>query len=90
MPESEQQSQPVFSEKQRLSLARAFLRQPNLLILDEASANLDEDTEDAIATVIKSLRGRCTILVVSHPPRMLKSADQIRDLSLGFEGEPAQ
>lgn len=53
-------------QKQRLAIARALLRNPSLLILDEVSANLDEATESEIAQVIQGLQGSCTTLVVSH------------------------
>jgi len=53
-------------QKQRLSLARALLRKPDLLILDEVSANLDPKTEAEIAHTIRNLEGRCTTLIVSH------------------------
>lgn len=62
-------------EKQRLSLARALLRKPTLLVLDEASANLDVETESRLVEVIAGLKGRCTTLIVSHRPMMLKYVD---------------
>lgn len=67
-------------QKQRLSLARAFLENPKLLVLDEASANLDEKTELEIAETISQLKGRCTVIIVSHRPGLLSQADQILDL----------
>lgn len=68
-------------QKQRLSLARALLRRPTLLILDEVSANLDNETEAEVAESLRSLEGSCTTLVVSHRPGMLKNVD--RKLALG-------
>jgi len=62
-------------QKQRLSLARAFLRQPSFLILDEASANLDIKTEEEIEKSIQVLKDKCTILIVSHREGILKNAD---------------
>jgi ABC-type multidrug transport system fused ATPase/permease subunit len=64
-------------QKQRLCLARALLTQPHLLILDEASANLDEATEMEIADSLSALRGRCTTIVVSHRPGIIKFADRV-------------
>ncbi len=58
-------------QKQRLSLARALLSEPSVLILDEVSANLDETTEGEIAKVIASLAGRCTTLIVTHREGMV-------------------
>jgi ABC-type multidrug transport system fused ATPase/permease subunit len=59
-------------QKQRLCLARALLSKPNILILDEISANLDLETEAAIAETIKDLKGSCTTLIVSHREGLVK------------------
>ena len=67
-------------QMQRLALARAFLRKPTLLILDEASANLDRAVELEIATILKELKDHCTTLIVSHKPGILKYADEVIDL----------
>jgi ABC-type multidrug transport system fused ATPase/permease subunit len=67
-------------EKQRLSLARALLRKPKLLILDEVTANLDTETELEIAESLRSLKGLCTCLIVSHRAGILKHADRVYDL----------
>lgn len=64
-------------QKQRLSLARALLARPRLLILDEVSANLDESTELDLAETIKGLKSQCTTLIVSHRPGILKYVDQV-------------
>ncbi len=64
-------------QKQRLALARALLRGPKLLILDEASANVDEQAESEIANVIARLKGKMTCILVSHRPGFLKHVDRI-------------
>lgn len=53
-------------ERQRLALARALLRRPSLLVLDEATANLDSENEARIQDAIERLHGALTILVVAH------------------------
>ncbi|WP_446811157.1 ATP-binding cassette domain-containing protein [Methylomonas sp. 2BW1-5-20] len=53
-------------EKQRLALARALLRKPQLLILDEATSALDGDNHRQVLDTIRSLHGNMTILIVSH------------------------
>ena len=68
-------------EKQRIALARALLGAPQLLILDEVSAGLDRDNCDAIIHSVESLRGRCTVVLLSHDERLIGIADQIVDLS---------
>jgi ABC-type bacteriocin/lantibiotic exporter with double-glycine peptidase domain len=74
-----------------LCLARALLAEPHVLILDEASANLDEATELEIAEGLSALRGVCTTIVVSHRPGILKYADhtvQMGDIAVGRSGAP--
>ena len=68
-------------QKQRLSLARALLRQPKILILDEATANLDVDTEQKLIDTLSGLKGQMTIIAVTHRRALLKIADQ--EIKLG-------
>jgi ATP-binding cassette subfamily B protein len=53
-------------QKQRFALARALLRNPKILILDEATANLDSVTETKIVELIKKNTSNCFVIVVSH------------------------
>ncbi|MGB9980270.1 ABC transporter ATP-binding protein [Methanobacterium sp.] len=64
-------------EKQRLSLARALLSKPSLLILDEATSNLDLENEELIQDSIKELHGKMTILIIAHRLSAIKKADNI-------------
>ena len=60
-------------QKQRLAIARALLKRPRILIFDEATSQLDHATADAFAQTINRLKGRVTILFVTHQlPRALK------------------
>ena len=70
-------------ERQRLALARALLRNPSLLILDEATSSLDRKNEDTILQAIKALHGKFTILLIAHSPYYLPLADQIVSLENG-------
>ncbi len=70
-------------QKQRLCLARALLGRPHVLVLDEVSANLDSETEGAIAESLKHLRGKCTTILVSHRAGILKYADHTISLESG-------
>lgn len=63
-------------QKQRLSIARALLRKPKLLILDEATSNLDIYTEETILKTLTSLKKTMTIVVVSHRKSIKRYADQ--------------
>lgn len=53
-------------ERQRLALARALLRQPQLLILDEATSALDREHQAVILDALRQLHGRLTVLIVTH------------------------
>ena len=70
-------------ERQRLMLARALLRQPALLILDEAASALDAENEAAIAGAIAALRGKITVLVIGHRGALAEIADRTVRLDNG-------
>jgi ATP-binding cassette subfamily C protein len=53
-------------QRQRIALARALLRKPVLLILDEATSSLDLDNEKRILDAIERLQGRITVLLIAH------------------------
>jgi len=71
-------------ERQRLALARALLRSPELLILDEATSSLDTENELAIRTALSSLRGRTTMLLIAHRLSTVSEADRIAVLDRGW------
>lgn len=64
-------------QKQRLCLARALAINPQILILDEFTANLDEEAETLIVERLNQLKGQCTIISVSHKASTLKYCDHI-------------
>ena len=64
-------------ERQRLSLARALLRKPQILILDEATSDLDSRSERLIQESLDEMAHDCTIIVVAHRLSTLARADSI-------------
>lgn len=70
-------------EKQRLSLARAFLRSPNLLVLDEPTSSLDTNIESEILEALNDQQHRLTIFVIAHRLSTIRNADQIIVLNNG-------
>ncbi|MBI4540931.1 MAG: ABC transporter ATP-binding protein [Gemmatimonadetes bacterium] len=70
-------------ERQRIALARALARRPKLLVLDEATGELDQATEAAICATLHALRGRVTIVAVSHRPAVTEAADIVYELRDG-------
>jgi thiol reductant ABC exporter CydD subunit len=68
-------------ERQRIALARLFLRDAPLLLLDEPTANLDGATEDEVLDAVRRLiRGR-TAIVVAHRPALVSLADTVIELT---------
>lgn len=62
-------------QRQRLAIARALLRNPQLLILDEATNALDQANEALVKETIQSLRGKLTVIVISHQASINELAD---------------
>ena len=67
-------------QKQRIAIARALLKRPPILIFDEATSNLDDETANAFGETINQLRGKVTILMIAH--KLPKSIAVIDTVSL--------
>jgi ATP-binding cassette subfamily C protein len=74
-------------ERQRIALARALLREPELLVLDEATSSLDTEHELAVREALISLHGRVTLLVIAHRLSTVSHADAIVVLDGGRVAE---
>lgn len=70
-------------QRQRVVIARALINQPRLLILDEATSALDPDSEQAVRQTMEALKGRITLLAISHNRGMVEAADCVYRLCDG-------
>lgn len=70
-------------QRQRLAIARALIHRPRLLILDEATSNLDADAQTAVIETICHLKGSLTMIAVAHQPRLIAAADHLFRLAEG-------
>lgn len=70
-------------QRQRITIARALIHKPQLMILDEATSALDPATEAEICQTMRQLRGRLTILSISHQNALLDAADRAYRLKDG-------
>ncbi len=64
-------------EKQRISIARAMLKDAPIVILDEATANVDPENEDRLQKAIEELTRDKTIIMIAHRLKTVRNADQI-------------
>jgi len=73
-------------QRQRIALARGFLRRAPLVVLDEPTANIDRVGARTIADAVAGLRGVSTVLVITHAPEMVRLADRVVEVRGGRVG----
>ena len=64
-------------QMQRIGIARALYRDPEIIILDEATANLDVKIENKLTDILASLKGEKTIIAIAHRLSTLVNSDRI-------------
>jgi ATP-binding cassette subfamily C protein len=70
-------------ERQRIALARALVRRPRLLIMDEGTSALDWENQAMVARSIEALRGQMTVVIIAHRPSMIAFADWVIAVEAG-------
>ncbi|TDD70609.1 thiol reductant ABC exporter subunit CydD [Actinomadura darangshiensis] len=68
-------------QRQRIALARAFLRNAPLLLLDEPTSNLDSESEAAVLDAVTRLKAGRTVILVAHRPALTPLADRVISLT---------
>jgi ABC-type bacteriocin/lantibiotic exporter with double-glycine peptidase domain len=70
-------------QKQRLSIARNFYLKKEIIVMDEATSSLDEENEDRIMDSLKNLKGKKTIILITHKLKLLKNFEKVYFLKNG-------
>lgn len=70
-------------QRQRMAIARALYYEPQILVLDEATAALDTETEQAVMQSIEALQGKITMIIVAHRLTTIKNCDVIYEIKNG-------
>ena len=76
-PISNDGSQMSLGERQIIAFMRAVIREPDILILDEATANIDTVTEEILDTILKRLPTKTTVVIIAHRLNTIRNADEI-------------
>ena len=70
-------------QKQRIAIARALLRKPDIIIMDEATSNLDTITEESIKNTLDRISDKMTCIIIAHRLKTIKDCDLIYVLNNG-------
>ena len=86
-PVSESGANLSGGQSQRISIARALLRDPKILILDEPTSALDRENEQRVMGILDDIMGSCTIIMVAHRLNTIRNFDSIAVLESGRVAE---
>ena len=70
-------------QRQRVALARALYKNPKIIVLDEPNASLDEEGEKALYSSLLEIKGKATIILITHKLNVLQAVDKIAVLQAG-------
>ncbi|WP_417317276.1 peptidase domain-containing ABC transporter [Emcibacter sp.] len=68
---------------QRIAIARTLASEPDVILFDEANSGLDNQSDEDLLKLMTSLKGQCTMVLVSYRPSLLKLADKLYELNDG-------
>ena len=74
-------------QRQRIAIARALYNKPQILVMDEATAALDNETENAVMEAIEALQGQMTLVIVAHRLTTIRKCDRVYEIKDGVATE---